>query len=75
MAPYCGRLGTEMTATGAGHTVERFCVRHYSSSQCPGGGPPYPQAYARNTGNWETGGCPDFVPGNNTAGKCVGAAS
>lgn len=70
VTPFCGRLGTEMTATGAGATVERYCVQNASSSQCPGGGPPYPQAYAQNTGNW-TAGCPGFVNGNNTAGKCM----
>lgn len=68
--PYVGRLGAEMTRTGNGAVVERFCVQNQSSSQCPGGGPPYPQVYAQNTGNWVAG-CPGFVQGNNTAGKCV----
>lgn len=69
-APYVGRLDAVMTQTGNGATVERFCVQHQSSSQCPGGGPPYPMAYAQNTGNWQAG-CPGFVMGNNTAGKCL----
>ncbi len=68
--PYCGRLGIEMTATNSGMTVERYCVQNQSSSQCPGGGPPYPMAYAQNTGNWQAG-CPGFVMGNNTANKCM----
>lgn len=69
-SPRCGRLGMAMTETGSGNTVERFCVQNASSSQCPGGGPPYPQAYSQNTGNHSPG-CPGFVMGNNTASKCM----
>jgi hypothetical protein len=72
--PEYARLGVALTATGAGNIVERYCVQAGSSSQCPGGGPPYPQVYAQNTAHWSAG-CGEFVRGNNTAQKCKGTGS
>ena len=67
MTPFCGRLGTGMTKTGAGGNFELFCSNPGMASNTFCAGMAY--VYDRNTALATM--CATQFTGANTPGKCA----